>query len=139
MAFRIWTKVKDETATKGRAKVTGPLPQMPQSRHVPTLSEVRQSWQETHTDGVIPAVANLFGDATGPLLQGRLAQAQSVDDYLGIVQEARSYGDTEIAHLALDQARSLAIRDRDLRQIAALEASLQPSELEKALQGGLED
>ncbi|MBC7541364.1 MAG: hypothetical protein H7338_01390 [Candidatus Sericytochromatia bacterium] len=136
MAFRIWTKTKDETATPTRASVTGPLPQLPQGRHVPTMAEVRRSWQGAHADGAIPAVANLFGDATGSLLRGRLGQAQSVDDFVGIIEEARSYGDNDIALLALDKARSLAIRGRDLRQIDALEAALQPSELEKALQGG---
>jgi hypothetical protein len=137
MAFRIWAKTTGETATKGRASMTGPLPQLPSGRHVPTVAEVRQSWTETHADGTIPAVANLFGDATGSLLQGRLSSAQTTDDFLGIVEEARSYGDTEIAHLALDRARSMAMRGRETRQIVALEAALQPSELEMALRASL--
>jgi hypothetical protein len=134
MAFRLKTKILEETKTR-RVAATAPLPQLPQSRHVPSPDDVRQHWSQVHAGGPIPAVANLFGDATGQLLQNRLAAAQTMDDFLAVADEARAYGDHEVAHLAVDRARSLAVRQRDLRQIDALESALQPSELEKALSG----
>jgi hypothetical protein len=129
------TKILDETKTRRRVASTTDLPDLPQGRHVPSPAEVRQNWSQVHAGGPIPAVANLFGDATGQLLQRRLAEATTMDDFLGVADEARAYGDHEIARLAVDRARSLAVRQRDLQPIQALEAALQPSDLEQALRG----
>jgi hypothetical protein len=135
MAFRVKTKTLDELKTSRRVAGTAPLSEVPLDRHVPTMQEVRHTWMQSHPDGPIPAVGNLFGDATGQMLQARLASAVSTDDYLAVADEARSYGDHAIARVAVERAEAMAVREREMRQIEALQAAMQPSELEKALRG----
>lgn len=135
MAFRLKTKTLDELKTSRRVAGTAPLAEVPADRHVPTLSEVRHSWSQAHPDGPIPAVGNLFGDATGKLLQNRLDQAHTTDDCLAVADEARAYGDHAIARVAVERAAAMATRERDMRQIEALQSAMQPSDLEKALLG----
>jgi hypothetical protein len=134
MLFRAKTKTLDETQTRRRVSGTAPLV-VPESRHVPSAADVRHHWLQLKPGGPIPAVGNLFGDATGNLLQGRLDQACSTDEFLAVADEARAYGEHEIARMAVEAARALAVREQDRRQIEALQAAMQPSELERALGG----
>lgn len=118
--------------TGRRVAATGPLPP---DRAIPTAEAIRQQWATARPDGPIPAVLNLFGDATGALLGRQLAEVRSVDDCLAIADEATAYGDHDLARVALDHARSLALRRVQTARIEALEAALAPSALEQALAG----
>lgn len=119
-----------DVQVRRRIAATGPLPPV---RQIPAPGAIRQQWETVRPDGPIPAVLNLFGDATGALLGLRLTAARSVDDCLSIVDEASAYGDQDMARVALEHARSLALRQRQLARIDSLEAALAPSALEQAL------